>query len=106
MTIQIAVPAAQIAEFCQRNQIRKLSFFGSVLRDNFRPDSDVDVLVEFEPSAHVNYFMLINMQDELTTLFKREVDLYTPESLKPHFRPKVLQIAEVIYEQARQYATA
>ncbi|MCC7450738.1 MAG: nucleotidyltransferase family protein [Anaerolineae bacterium] len=94
---RIDLPMDQIAAFCQRNRIRKLSLFGSVLRDDFSPESDIDVLVEFEPDTVVGY-KFINMQDELSELLQREVDLNTPDFLSRHFRQRVLQTAQVIYE--------
>ena len=75
--MQAAIPYAEIAEFCQRPHIRKLELFGSVLRPDFRPDSDVDVLVEFEPE-HIPGLAFFHMQDELSSLLGRTVDLNTP----------------------------
>jgi uncharacterized protein len=98
MTGHIALSTETIAEFCQRNHIRKLSLFGSVLRDDFRPGSDVDVLVEFEPGVPVGFFKLATIQDELSELVGREVDLNTPGFLSPHFRSDVVRTARVIYE--------
>jgi predicted nucleotidyltransferase len=72
-----------------------------VLRDDFRPDSDVDVLIEFEPQANAGYFTLATMTDELSTLFGRSVDLNTPAMLSAHIRSRVLTSAETIYERAR-----
>lgn len=98
MTPKITIPQDTLAEFCQRNHIRKLSLFGSVLRDDFRPDSDVDVLVEFEP-GHVPGFLGISfMQIELSNLLGREVDLRTPAELSRYFRHRVLDTAQVQYE--------
>jgi predicted nucleotidyltransferase len=94
----IAVPRDQLADFCRRYHIRKLAFFGSVLRDDFRLDSDVDVLVEFEP-GHVPGFAFIRLQRELSALLGRKVDLNTPNSLSRYFRDKVLAEAEVTYAQ-------
>lgn len=94
----IAIPRAQIAEFCRRNHIRKLAFFGSVLRGDFRPDSDVDVLVEFEP-GHVPGFAFIRLQRDLSALLDRQVGLNTPNSLSRYFRDDVLVEAEVYYAQ-------
>jgi len=99
MAIQLPLPTQQLADFCRRNAIRKLALFGSVLRNDFRPDSDVDVLVEFEPTAHIGW-ELIDIQDELTKLFDQEVDLHTPLSLSPHFRDDVIAAAQVLYERA------
>jgi predicted nucleotidyltransferase len=87
-----------IADFCQRHHVRKLALFGSILRDDFRPDSDVDVLVEFEPGARISLFDAGGMQVELSEMLGREVDLKTAEDLSRYFRQKVLDMAEVIYE--------
>ncbi len=93
----IPIPSDQIAEFCRRHHIRKLALFGSVLRDDFAPNSDVDVLVEFEP-GHTPGYGFIGVQDELSGLFGgREVDLITFKSLNWRIRPQVLQEAQVIY---------
>jgi uncharacterized protein len=94
---QIPIPASQIADFCRRNQIRQLSIFGSVLREDFRPDSDVDVLVEFEPGAQIGFMVLGRMQEELSKLLQRPVDLVPKKGLKPLIREAVLSSAEVIY---------
>lgn len=95
----IHVPDELIVEFCRRHHIRKLSFFGSILRDTFNPNSDIDVLVEFEP-GHVPGLRLITIQDELSTILGgREVDLVTPKSLNRRIREKVLAEAQVQYAQ-------
>jgi predicted nucleotidyltransferase len=94
----LAVPADKIAEFCRRHHIRKLALFGSALRTDFRPDSDVDVLVEFEPD-HVPGLAFFGMEEELSELVGRKVDLNTPEFLSRYFRDEVLAQAEVLYEQ-------
>lgn len=93
----IAIPREQLADFCRRNHIRWLALFGSVLRDDFGPDSDVDVLVEFEPEAGVGMFALGEMQHELSILFARPVDLVLKNGLKRRIRNSVLASAEVIY---------
>ncbi len=98
MTISIDLPQADIKALCQRYPIRRLALFGSVLRDDFGPDSDIDVLVEFEPDARVGYFTLVTIQDELAELLGREVDLLTPGALSERFRQDVLGVAEVVYE--------
>jgi hypothetical protein len=90
----------KIIEFCQKYPIRKLSLFGSVLRDDFRSDSDVDVLVEFEPGAVVTFIDMADMQFELEDILRRKVDLLTPEGLSKYFRQKVLDTAQVVYERA------
>ena len=100
MGAAISIPQDKIAGFCQRNHIRRLALFGSVLRDDFRPDSDVDVLVEFEP-GHVPGLDFITMQNELSELVGRTVDLNTPAFISPHFRRKVADSAQVLYERAR-----
>jgi len=94
---KIPIPASQIADFCRRNQIRQLSIFGSVLREDFRPDSDVDVLVEFEPGAQIGFMALGRMQDELSKLLQHLVDLVPKKELKPVIREAVLSSAEVVY---------
>ena len=94
----IPIPREQIEAFCRRHHIRKLSLFGSVLREDFRPDSDVDVLVEFEP-GHVPGLAFFGMQEELSTLLGRTVDLHTQGFLSRYFRNDVLQNATVQYEQ-------
>jgi len=92
----ISIPHGRIAEFCQRHHIRRLALFGSVLRDDFRPDSDIDVLVEFDPK-HIPGLAFFAMQDELSDVFGRRVDLNTPKFLSRYFRDKVLAEAEVQY---------
>jgi len=99
--VKIAIPKGQIAEFCRRHHICKLSLFGSVLRDDFRPDSDVDVLVEFEPKHIPGLIRFAGMELELSQLLGgRKVDLNTPQFLSPYFRDEVLEEAEVQYVQA------
>jgi len=94
------IPQERMAEFCRRNQIRRLALFGSVLRDDFGPNSDVDVLVEFEPGARVGYLRLAGMEIELTEILGRKVDLNTPGLLSKYFRDRVLAEAEVQYDTA------
>ena len=89
----------EIAEFCRRHHIRRLALFGSVLRDDFRPDSDVDVLVEFDPE-HIPGLAFFDMQDELSEILERRVDLNTPGFLSPYFREAVLATADVPYDAA------
>ncbi|MGH7277654.1 MAG: nucleotidyltransferase family protein [Candidatus Rokuibacteriota bacterium] len=98
--LRIPVPRDRIADFCRRHHIRRLAFFGSVLRDDFTPDSDVDVLVEFEP-GNVPGFAFFHMEDELSEILGRRVDLNTPNSLSKYFRNEVLAEAEELYDQAR-----
>lgn len=93
------VDAKQVAGFCRRHRIRKLAFFGSVLRQDYRPDSDVDVLVEFEP-GQVPGFGFLRVQEELSALFGgRPVDLVTFKALNRRLRSHILRTAEVAYEQ-------
>jgi uncharacterized protein len=93
---RIGIPREAIAAFCRRHHIRKLAFFGSVLREDFSPSSDVDVLVEFEP-GHVPGLEFFSMEDELSALLGRKVDLNTPGFLSPSFRQQALAEAEVHY---------
>jgi predicted nucleotidyltransferase len=93
----VTIAPNELAAFCRRNHIRKLSFFGSVLRDDFGPDSDVDVLVEFEP-GHTPGFAFIRIQDELSELLGgRTVDLGTPGAINPRIRDQVMAEAQVQY---------
>ena len=94
MSKNIDLPETAIAEFCKRHHIRKLSLFGSVLRDDFGPDSDIDVLVEFEP-GRVPGFAFFAMEEELSGLLGRRVDLNTPGFLSRYFRQEVMAQAEV-----------
>lgn len=97
MSLGIEVDREAIAAFCRRNRIRRLSFFGSVLRDDFAPTSDVDVLVEFEPDAVVGYFAMARMERELSEMLARAVDFRTPGELSRHFRDEVLAAAQETY---------
>jgi uncharacterized protein len=101
MAIQIDIPRQALEAFCHRYPIRRLSLFGSVLRDDFRPDSDVDVLVEFEPGAPITYFDMATMELELTDLIGREVDLREGDELSPAIRQAVLESAVLIHESER-----
>ncbi len=94
----IQLPPDKIADFCKRNRIRKLSLFGSALRDDFRPDSDIDLLVEFQPDATPSLLDLARMERELSAILAgRKVDLRTPEELSRYFRDDVLSSASVQY---------
>ena len=93
---RIHIPREEIAEFCRRNRVRRLALFGSVIRDDFTPQSDVDVLVEFEP-GYAAGFVFFQMRRELTSMLGREVDMHTAASLSPYFRQEVLDEAEEIY---------
>jgi predicted nucleotidyltransferase len=93
---RIEIPREQLADFCRRRHIRWLALFGSVLRDDFRPDSDVDVLVEFEPGTRLG-FAFFDVQEELSQILGRRVDLRTPRELSKYFRDEVLAEAEDVY---------
>jgi hypothetical protein len=95
----IELSRSWIAEFCRRHHVRRLALFGSVLRDDFGPDSDIDVLVEFEPGKTPG-LAFFGMQDELTERFERQVDLNTPQCLSKYFRDEVVAGALALYVQA------
>jgi predicted nucleotidyltransferase len=96
MNSKVSVDQERLAEFCRQNGVRRLAIFGSALRDDFGRDSDVDVLIEFEPgrTPGLRFFW---MQEELSRLFNRTVDLHTPASLSRYFRSQVLAEAEDQY---------
>jgi predicted nucleotidyltransferase len=92
------IEKTQLAEFCRRHHIRWLALFGSILRSDFRPESDIDILVEFEPEHIPGLFGMARLERELSQLLGgRKVDLRTPEDLSCYFRDEVLQTAEVVY---------
>ncbi len=94
----INVRQQELAEFCRRNGIRKLALFGSVLTPNFTETSDIDVLVEFEPTARVGYLRMAALEQELSDLFGgRKIDLRTPAELSRYFRDDVMRTAVVQY---------
>ncbi len=94
----IDLPQGKIAAFCQRWKVVELALFGSVLRDDFRPDSDIDVLVSFQPDAPWSLWDLFDMRQELQEMFGREVDLVEKEALRNPFRKhEILQNHEVVY---------
>ena len=99
MSPKIALDRQAITDFCRRHHIRKLALFGSVLRADFQPDSDVDVLIEFEPGATAGLIRLAGMELELSALLNRKVDLRTPAELSRYFRDDVLAHAQVQYAQ-------
>ena len=100
--IKIRIPRKKLEEFCRRNHIRKLAFFGSVLRDDFGPDSDVDVLVDFEPGKTPG-LAFFGMADDLEQIFGRKVDLLTFNGVKssrnPFRREAILSSAKVVYDE-------
>ncbi|HEX8282447.1 MAG TPA: nucleotidyltransferase domain-containing protein [Pyrinomonadaceae bacterium] len=97
MPAAVKIPEGRLQEICRRYRVRELSLFGSALREDFGPDSDVDVLVEFDPSARVGFVTLSRMQRELSEVFRRRVDLVPKPGLKEKIRQAVLDSAEVIY---------
>jgi predicted nucleotidyltransferase len=99
MSARIDIPRDKIAEFCRHNRIRRLAFFGSVLRNDFTPESDIDVLIEFEPGERVG-LRFFGMERELSEILGRKVDLNTPGFLSKYFRDKVIAEAEVLYDAA------
>jgi predicted nucleotidyltransferase len=100
MNKNIAISKDEIAAFCGRHHIRRLAIFGSALRDDFGPESDVDVLVDFLPGHVAGFFGLFEMEEELSGLFGgRKVELRTPEDLSQYFRDEVIAKAEVQYVQ-------
>ena len=97
-TPHISVPHQQLADFCRRWKVTELSFFGSVMRDDFRPDSDVDVLVTVDRSADWGLFDLVTMQDELAGVLNRKVDLLEEAALRnPYRRSTILRSKHVLY---------
>lgn len=97
MSPKIKIDAECIADFCRRNSIVRLLFFGSVLTHDFGPDSDVDVLVVFEPGREPGLIGLAEMEQDLSEILGRKADLRTPEDLSRYFREKVVTTAEVLY---------
>ena len=97
MSARIEIPYDRVAEFCERNHIRKMSLFGSVIRDDFTPESDVDVLVEFAPGKTPGFAFVTTLPDELSEIMGRHVDLNTPQCLSKYFRQDVLDRAETVY---------
>lgn len=99
--LHIQLPEEEVAEFCRRWKIEELSAFGSVVREDFGPESDIDLLVSFDPNAHWTLFDMVRMQDELKALLGREVDLVSRRGVEasrnPIRRDAILSSAEVIY---------
>ena len=98
---RISIDREKIASFCRRHHIEQLALFGSVIGQDFRADSDVDVLVEFEP-GHIPGLAFFEMERELSEILGHKVDLNTPGFLSPYFREDVMAEAEVQYDQAEQ----
>jgi predicted nucleotidyltransferase len=95
--MQIELPKERIEEFCKRHHIRKLSLFGSALRDDFSPESDLDLLVEFDPAHIPGFIRLAGMEIELTEILGRKVDMRTAQDLSRYFRDEVLNSSKVQY---------
>lgn len=97
---KIDLPQRQIADFCRRHHIRELALFGSVLRDDFGPESDVDVLIDFEPGRDEKLTLLdlVGVQNELSEIMQRDVDLVLKDGLKPFIREEVLGNSTMVYE--------
>lgn len=102
VTQNIDIPKEKIAPFCQHWHIAKLSLFGSVLRDDFHPESDIDVLVEFQPEHIPGFLKLHQIQEELSTILgNRQIDLVTPKFLNHRIRDRILSEAEAYYVSER-----
>jgi uncharacterized protein len=98
MPVQIEIDPEQLAAFCRKWKVKEFALFGSVLREDFRPDSDIDVLVAFQPDEEWDLFDIVDMQYELQAMFGREVDLVDKEGLKnPFRRHEILTTKQVIY---------
>ena len=96
----VEIPQETIAEFCRRHNIHRLALFGSILRNDFGPNSDVDVLVEFEPGHVPGLIRMAGLEIELSEIFGRKVDLRTAAELNRYFRDEVMHEAEVLYDAA------
>ena len=95
---KLRIPRKKISEFCRRWEVVEFSLFGSALRDDFRPDSDVDVLVTFSKEAQISLFDLVQMQLDLEKIFHRSVDIIEKDALENPFRKReILRTAQVIY---------
>ena len=100
MSSRLPIPQGEIAAFCRKHGIRKFSLFGSVLRDDFGPDSDVDVVVEFRPDVRFGLFELVDMEDELSQIVGRKTDIHEFQALRPWMQKEVAGSLELIYESA------
>jgi predicted nucleotidyltransferase len=99
-TAHIDLPLDKIREICRRHYVRELSIFGSALREDFRPDCDIDLLVEFEPDARIGFIELGRLEQDLEDLLGRKIDLGTKRSVRPELRDEILGSARVLYEAA------
>lgn len=100
MSLRIEVPDAALTQWCHRHAVRRMAFFGSVLRDDFTAQSDVDVLMEFEPGTRVGLIAMAGMEIDLSRILGHRVEIHTVKGLNPLFRDEVLSSAEVHYEHA------
>ncbi|WP_429886641.1 nucleotidyltransferase family protein [Geoalkalibacter halelectricus] len=94
---EIVLPENAIADLCRRYQVRELAVFGSFVRGNLRPDSDIDLLVEFEPDAEVGFLALARMSRELSEILHRQVDLVPKGGLKPRIKKEILDSRRILY---------
>ena len=102
LSLPITIPKIELKDFCQRHSIAQLSLFGSVLREDFTPESDIDFLVKFESNYTPTFFKLAQMERELSNLFGgRKIDLRTSQELSPYFRKKVISEAMIQYDSTR-----
>jgi len=97
-TAKFRLPLEAIRAYCNQRPIRRLSLFGSALREDLKPDSDIDMLVEYAPEADISYFDIVQQQIDFSKMIGRPVDLLTPNSLSPYFRQEVLESAEPLYD--------
>lgn len=97
MVATLDLPLDEIQDICRRYRVRELALFGSALRDDFRPKSDIDQLVEFQPDAHIGFMALGRMERELATVLRRDVDLVPKRGLKPLIRDDVISSSRIIY---------
>src|SRR5262245_32385932 len=95
--VRIGVPRDRVGELCRRYHIRWLALLASVPREDFGPDSDIDLLVEFEPAERYTYFTLARFEEDLSGVLGRRVDVHVPRTLHPFLRDKVLSQAEEVY---------
>jgi uncharacterized protein len=97
--LPITIPKDLLAAFCKAHHVRRLSFFGSILREDFKPESDIDILIEFQPEHTPGYLGMVRLQRELSKLFGgRRIDLRTPRELSKYFRQNVIEGAAVQYD--------
>lgn len=99
--VKISVPQDAVAAFCRRNGVREFALFGSILRDDFTQNSDIDILVDFLPDTKVTFFRLADMENELRTIFQREIDLVLKDTLHRRIAAEVLASREVLYVAAQ-----